>query len=85
MSLTEFLRIRDEAFESDDLDWVKAALPEGSRPEVVEMAFHKARYECCSVSKEKRQQSQVWLATRGLTRLDGSPVKIGDPLPKGGS
>lgn len=73
---------RNEAFETDDLTWATKMLPNASSPVVVEMAFHKARYDCVAVSEEKRIESQAWLAERGLSRIvGGDPVQIQDSLP----
>ena len=70
--LTRYLARRDAAFEADDLNWAKEQLPPLTKPAVVEMAFHKARAECLTISDEKRQASADWLAERGLRKLSAS-------------
>ena len=80
-SLDAFIAERNAAFEGDDLTWAARQMPGAA--DVVEAGFHKARYECTAVSSEKRLASQRWLAERGLCRMFGAPVMIGDPLPQG--
>lgn len=78
----KFIADRDLAFATDDLSWAAKMMPHASCSEVVEMAFHKARYDCVAASEEKRLESQAWLADRSLTRVIGGPiVQHGDPLP----
>lgn len=80
--IAKFLAERDEAFSNDDIEWARRQLPNASSPFVVEMAFHKARYENMATCDEKRRESQRWLAERGLTRLmGGKAVNVSDPLP----
>jgi hypothetical protein len=73
---------RNRAFETDDLEWAKVMIPNASCPLVVEMAFHKARYECKHVSAVKRRESQVWLIENHVKRMTGDFVFPGEPLPK---
>lgn len=77
----EFVRERNAAMESDDVSWAAKMLPNASSPEVVEIAFHKARMQCLDVSESKRRASLNWLADRGLNDLMGAPVRHDDPLP----
>lgn len=78
----QWIADRDAAFASDDLTWAAKMLPNASSPYVVEMAFHKARYDCIAASDLKRRESQTWLADRQLTRIIGGPVvQHNDPLP----
>ena len=79
--LAAALAERNAAFEADDLSWAIKTLPNASHPSVVVMAFHKSRFECVSVSEQKRPKSRTWLADRGLTTLAGDPVRHDDPLP----
>lgn len=73
---------RNRAFEADDLEWARKQMPTAADPRVVEMAFHKARYECRAVSAKKRRESQAWLIENHVRRLDGDYVIPGDPLPR---
>jgi len=79
--LDQFLIERNKAFEEDELSWAAKILPNASHPRVVEMAFHKARFECFDTSTTKRLESRDWLAANGLTRLNGQPVLPSTPLP----
>lgn len=80
-AVKEMVAERNAAFERDDIAWAARMLPDASCPEVVEMAFHKARLECLGVSEIKRRESQSWLADRNLTNFAGDPVSKTDPLP----
>jgi hypothetical protein len=62
----EHLEERDRAFENDDVDWARRLLPDNASHEAVELAFHRARAECTSISPEKRAESKWWLVARGL-------------------
>ncbi len=73
---------RNRAFEAGDLEWVRKQIPNASSPRVIEMAFHKARYECRQVSAKMRRESQCWLIENHVARIDGTPVIPGDPLPR---
>lgn len=79
--IAEFVRERDVAMETDDIFWAAKMLPDASSPNVVEIAFHKARMQTLSVSENKRRESLKWLADRGLNDLMGAPVRHNDPLP----
>lgn len=81
-ALATELAIRNRAFETDDLGWVKRTIPNASNPVVWVMAFHKARYECRAVSAKKRRESQVWLIENHVRRMTGDFVVPGEPLPK---
>lgn len=79
----EYIKNRDDAFENDDLAFVRKALPEGVSDEVITMTFHKSRFECTAVSEGKRYESRNWLADRGLSRaIGGGPLTRDDPLPR---
>ena len=67
-------KVRNAAFESGDIGWAKSLLPNRSSDYVAEMAFHKARMDCSDISMSKREESQVWLWTRGLTDGHGQPI-----------
>lgn len=79
--MAAYIDRRNRAFEADDLEWARKQMPTASS-RVVEMAFHKARYECRHVSDDKRHESQRWLVENRVARMDGSPVILGEPLPE---
>ncbi len=87
MNIIVLMRMRDRAFETDDLGLMAEVLrrmnPGKGKPEPrkVEMAFHKARYECRTVTREKRLASQQWLVANNVKRLGGLPALWGEPLP----
>lgn len=71
--LRKFLKERDRAFETDDLDWARRNMPfEPSSPVVVEIAFHKARAGCKAASKAKRRESEAWLKANGYGPMFGT-------------
>ncbi len=65
MSAKQYKRERDAAFEADDIAWAAKQMPGASSPRVVEIAFHKARSACASISEAKRLESAAWLAGNG--------------------
>jgi len=82
VSVQAWVDRRNLAFESGDLLWAARVLPKGARHTVIEMAFHKARFDCLDVSDEMRRESQQWLAENNVKSLHGKAVAVGDPLPK---
>jgi hypothetical protein len=71
--LRAFLKKRDRAFETDDLEWARQNMPfEPSSPIVVEIAFHKARAACGAASKAKRKASEEWLKSHGYGPMGGT-------------
>ncbi len=56
-------------------------MPYEASDEVIEIAFHKARYECTQVSDARRLESQKWLVERNMRRMTGEPIALGDRLP----
>ena len=79
--IAEFRAERNAAFEADDISWAKKRMPDAADPAVVEMAFHKARYDCTDISAAKRRESAHWLASRNLTTMNNLPVSAEGPLP----
>lgn len=76
--LIEFLRQRDDALRTLDMDFARKLMPGASSDEVRLMALHKARYETTSMEPALRHASRAWLAERGYKRLTGT-----DLLPEG--
>lgn len=71
--LRQFIKQRNLAFETDDLEWARGQmLFEPSHPIVVEIAFHKARAACHTVSKAKRMASEQWLKANGYGPMGGT-------------
>jgi hypothetical protein len=83
MKLNDYIKERDRAFENDDLEWTQRQLAHLNplHPNVILMAFHKARYECPSVSRDQRLASQKWLHDNHVRKYDGSYVILGEALP----
>lgn len=70
-TLRAALAERDRAMVAGDLSWAARQLPPGTAPQVVEMAFHKARCEIVSIPAKYRAESRAWLAARGLRLMSG--------------
>ncbi len=69
----KFLKERNRAFETGDLEWARRNMPfEPSSPVVVEIAFHKARAACRAVSKARRKASEEWLKANGYGPMGGT-------------
>lgn len=81
--MNEFIKERNRAFEAGDLEWARSIMSYEASDEVIEIAFHKARYECTQVSDARRLESQKWLVERNMRRMTGEPIALGDPLPGG--
>lgn len=79
--MNKFIKERNRAFETGDLNWARSIIPYEASDEVIEIAFHKARYECTQVSDARRLESQKWLVERNMRRITGEPIALGDPLP----
>lgn len=79
--LETYLAERNKALEGMDLTYGQSMLPKGTRLEVVELAMHKARYECLSISNAARHTSAAWLRERGYGRFDGSALLPEGELP----
>ncbi|TXH15462.1 MAG: hypothetical protein E6R03_07160 [Hyphomicrobiaceae bacterium] len=79
--MNEFIKERNRAFEAGDLNWARSIMPYEASDEVIEIAFHKARYECTHVSDARRLESQKWLVERNMRRMTGEWVALGDRLP----
>lgn len=79
--MNEFIKERNRAFETGDLNWARSIVPYEASDEVIEIAFHKARYECTHVSDARRLESQKWLVERNMRRMTGEQIALGDPLP----
>ena len=63
--LAAWFKERDAAFEAGDIEWAAKQMPWASSRRVVELAFHKAREICMSISDEKRRESRAILAAMG--------------------
>jgi hypothetical protein len=63
--ILEWRARRNRAFEEDDIDFFLAIKP-GMDPISAEMGFHKARAACTAISPQKREESRMWLASRGI-------------------
>lgn len=85
-SLAAYVQENNRILETEDMAAFRAALEDSAKrigitvipDSVVDMAFHKARYEAMGVSREKRLESGEWLRTHDVARMTGTPV-----LPKG--
>jgi len=75
----QFIAERNVAFENDDIEFSRKLCP-GASDRAVEILFHKARYVCLDASREKRLDSQKWLALRGI-KIEDKLVYITRPLP----
>ncbi|MDP3219198.1 MAG: hypothetical protein Q8S73_34185 [Deltaproteobacteria bacterium] len=80
MDIEEYVRQRDAALNTLDMEWAAQQMPY-SAPEVRLLAMHKARYEAVNIAPELRHESAEWLHAAGCTRLDGSPLLSAGELP----
>lgn len=78
--LNEMLKTRNAALLNLDFDTIATWMPGASR-EVVEMAAHKARYECTALPADCRHQSAEWLRSRSLGRFNGTELLPEGELP----
>lgn len=72
--IEDYIKRRNEAFETDDMDWVRDRAGNITDEAVIEMAFHKARLAAGGVSLTKRQESLDWLRHRGYGDWRGGPL-----------
>lgn len=83
---------RNAAFESGDIAWAKERIRTLGPPadtnldELALDTFHRARWLCAAISRERRFESQKYLDEHeALDPFTGKLIKVGDPLPSIGS
>ncbi len=72
--MEDFLKRRNAALATLDMEYAREILPNASSDEVRLMAMHKARYECTAIMPALRHESEDWLRQHGCTRLNGGPL-----------
>lgn len=85
--IAEFVRERDEALLSLDLDVIKAYCRKWGAPEMKDdlvhwAGIHKARTAVTNFPADEKQKSKDWLAIHGFSHLDGSPQVIQRETPQ---
>lgn len=68
--IAKFVEERNRALRDMDMEWGRRNMP-GVSDYVIEIAMHKARYECTGIRPELRQESRRWLEFGGFARLHG--------------
>jgi hypothetical protein len=79
----DFLKRRNAALATLDMEYAREALPDATSDEVRLVAMHKARYECVAIMAALRHESEDWLRQRGYSRIDGTPLLPFLELPAG--
>lgn len=81
MKLEEVMEARNKALIAMDIDYFMRACPGAPRYQV-EVAAHKARYECVQIPAEFRHASGAWLRERGYGRMTGEELLPEGQLPE---
>ena len=80
--LEAFLKERDEALRTLDMDYARRLMPGASNDEVRLLALHKVRYEATSIEPELRHDSRAWMEKHGYKRFNDLPWSTDGSLPE---
>lgn len=79
--IAQFIKERDAALLTIDLDWARRAMPWASCDEVRILAMHKARLAPVTMPPELRHASAAFLRAASCAQYDGSLLPPEGQLP----